>query len=215
MHRDPLRIASRAVRRRPDPGRRGDVDQSERQRGDREQGARTARAATRRLSRAPPARTRQPRTEHQRRLPHCREGGARNRRPWALGRTARTGGRMCRQGSRIRRHAQTRTYATARCRADDAGAGVRRVRGHHRRGRRQDGRGYLAHRRDQSRRHRDRHRTQRPPVLRRAGMRTPATAHRSAADHRGRSGRSDVGRRLLRATLRCHQTCRGEAVENL
>ena len=79
LRRDPRRATARPVRRRRHPGRRGHVDQHERQRGDRQPRARTPRATARRLRLPASARTRQPQPEHQRRLSHRDEGRARMR----------------------------------------------------------------------------------------------------------------------------------------
>ena len=67
---------------------------------------------------------------------------------------------------------------------DDPGPGIRCLRGDHRRGRRPARRGIHADRRDQPRRHRDRHRTQRPPRIRSTCVRSTPPPHRPAAEHR-------------------------------
>ena len=72
-----------------------------------------------------------------------------------------------------------------------------------------------ADRRDQPRRHRDRHRTQRTPRIRSTGVRSTPPPHRPAAEHRRQPRRGHLRRRRLRPTVRCHQTDRREAVEDL
>ena len=71
---DPRGDAARPVRGRRDPGRRGHLDEHERQRGDREPRARAPGPRARRLRGAPPERTRQPEPEHERRLPDRAQG---------------------------------------------------------------------------------------------------------------------------------------------
>ena len=119
-----------------------------------------------------------------------------------------------RQGGRVRRRAEDGPHAAAGRRADDAGPGVRRLRGHARRGRAAAARGARA---DRARS------TWAPPRSAPASTRIPTTPSAGARAARARSpaspvvtaaepGRGDAGRRRLRAALRRAQARGGQAV---
>ena len=129
------RGTSRPVRGRPAPGRRRHLDEHERQRSHRQPRPRAARTPPRRVRHRAPARTYQPRAEHQRRLPDgdqdgpawCRRRGAHDAAHAAAG--------VRGQGRRTRDDRQARTHPAPGRRTHDPGPGVQRLRGHAREGR--------------------------------------------------------------------------------
>ena len=173
------RQAARAVRGGRHPGRRRHLDQHERQRGDRQSRAGTARPSEGRLRIPASERARQPEPEHQRRLSDRAQARGLCRHH-ATGRRHGGAARVVRgQGRGVQGHPQDGPHAVAGCGADDAGAGVLHLRRHA--GRRRaaaEGSG-ASDLRDQPGRDRDRHRHQRASGLCGAGV--PASARRSPA----------------------------------
>ena len=184
------RRAARPVRRRRHPGRRRHLDQHERQRGHREPRARDRRLRQGPLRRAAPDRRREPQPVDERHLSdrgEARDGllaahDALRARPVAH--------RLRAQGPRVQRRPQGRSHAAAGRRADDARAGVPRLRHDARRRRRPASRDHQAAVRGQPRRHGDRHGHHgRPRVRRRRASRTSAPSPACASSRRPTSSR--------------------------
>ena len=173
---DSRRCAARSVRRRRDPGRRGDVDQHERERGDLQSRARDHGPRARRVPVPASERRRQHGAEHQRRLSDraahrilLRDRGAAR----GDGPSAR---RLRGEGQGVRGPDEDRPHPAAGRRADDAGPGVLDLRGDGRGRHPPVDRGVGADPRDQPGRDGHRHRHHRASGIRRHRAEVPASA---------------------------------------
>ena len=128
------RAVPRPVRGRRHPGRRGYVDEHERERGDHQRRARARRAREGRLCVPLADRRHQSQSVHERRVPDRHQGGTRTRSADAPGRAGPAATGVPGQGGAVPRHPEGRAHAAAGCRAHDPGPGVPRLRHHARRG---------------------------------------------------------------------------------
>ncbi len=168
----------RPVHRRRHPGRGRDLHQHERQRGDRQPGARAGRPPLRRLRVPLAQRPRQPLPVHQRHLPQRGQAEPGRRPDQARRRAAAAAALLRGEGPRVPRGAQGGPDPAPGRGADDAGPGVPRLLHHAGRGHRPDRGRPAAADGAQPRRHGHRHGHHRPARLRAGG--DPA----SARDHR-------------------------------
>ena len=219
-HRRRLRPADRrqddrSVRHRLHPGRRGNVDQHERERGDRQPRPRTDGAQEGRVPVLQSERPRQLRAVDQRHLPDRLPAGADPAPRELHGGAARAAACLFREGEGIRSGAEDGPHAPAGRGADVARPGVSWLGHDDRRGGRADRRSAAVPARDQPRRHGDRNHGDRGAGVPRTRDEIPFRADRQQIHSRGRPRRGHIRHRRLCAAFGRTEADLGKAHQDL